>query len=41
VLVRPDGFVAWRSSIQPENPVLFLEQVLSRILCRSTTPTYL
>ncbi|GHO90965.1 FAD-binding monooxygenase [Reticulibacter mediterranei] len=41
VLVRPDGFVAWRSSIQPKNPVLFLEQVLSRILCRSTAPTYL
>lgn len=41
VLVRPDGFVAWRSSRQPKNPVLFLEQVLSRILCRSTTPTSL
>ncbi|MGH2482363.1 MAG: hypothetical protein ACRDHW_22170, partial [Ktedonobacteraceae bacterium] len=41
VLVRPDGFVAWRNSIQPKNPVLFLEQVLSRILCRSTTPTHL
>ncbi|GCE10070.1 FAD-dependent monooxygenase [Dictyobacter aurantiacus] len=34
MLVRPDGFVAWRSSTMSMNPVHQLEQVLSHILCR-------
>jgi putative polyketide hydroxylase len=41
VLVRPDGFVAWRSSTLTTSPESLLEQVLSRILCRSTPPTHL
>jgi putative polyketide hydroxylase len=36
VLVRPDGFVAWRTSTLPTNPERKLGQVLSSILCRST-----
>ena len=39
VLVRPDGFVAWRSRSLMTSSELLLEQVLSRILCRSTAPT--
>ena len=35
VLVRPDGFVAWRSSTLTTTPEPLLEQVLSRILCRT------
>jgi 2-polyprenyl-6-methoxyphenol hydroxylase-like FAD-dependent oxidoreductase len=35
VLVRPDGFVAWRSSVLPASPEELLEQVLMSILCRS------
>jgi putative polyketide hydroxylase len=35
VLVRPDGFVAWRTSTQPANPEPSLVQVLATILCRS------
>ncbi|HEX6557791.1 MAG TPA: hypothetical protein VF026_33820 [Ktedonobacteraceae bacterium] len=38
VLVRPDGFVAWRTSTLPTNPEPRLEQVISSILCRSTAP---
>ncbi len=38
LLVRPDGFVAWRTDTQPPSPELRLVQVLSSILCRSTTP---
>jgi 2-polyprenyl-6-methoxyphenol hydroxylase-like FAD-dependent oxidoreductase len=38
VLVRPDGFVAWRASTLASDPQPLLEQVLSRILCRSTAP---
>ena len=34
VLVRPDGFVAWRASTLPSSPES-LEQVISSILCRS------
>jgi 2-polyprenyl-6-methoxyphenol hydroxylase-like FAD-dependent oxidoreductase len=34
VLVRPDGFVAWRTSAQPANPEPRLVQVLATILCR-------
>jgi putative polyketide hydroxylase len=36
VLVRPDGFVAWRTSTLPTSPERELEQVISSILCRST-----
>jgi len=35
VLVRPDGFVAWRTSTQPTNAQPLLAQVLATILCRS------
>lgn len=38
VLVRPDGFVAWRSSSATTTPVQVLEQVMNRVLCRSATP---
>jgi putative polyketide hydroxylase len=37
VLVRPDGFVAWRTSTQPANPEPLLMQGLATILCRSDT----
>ena len=33
VLVRPDGFVGWRTSAPPDRPGPRLEQVLSSILC--------
>jgi putative polyketide hydroxylase len=33
VLVRPDGFVAWRISHLPTSPERTIEQVLSSILC--------
>lgn len=36
VLVRPDGFVAWRSTSLASDPASKLEQVLISILCRST-----
>jgi len=32
VLVRPDGYVAWRSRSMPEDPTLQLEMILARIL---------
>jgi hypothetical protein len=35
VLVRPDGFVAWRSKDMSEDPQSRLEQVLDRLLMRS------
>jgi putative polyketide hydroxylase len=35
VLVRPDGFVAWRTRTIDEQPALTLENVLARILARS------
>ena len=38
VLVRPDGFVAWRTNTLPTGAEPQLEQVLARILCRSTVP---
>ena len=34
VLLRPDGFVAWRTSTLPTSPESGLIQVLSSILCR-------
>jgi hypothetical protein len=37
MLVRPDGFVAWRTNTQPANPEPRLAQVLATILCRSDT----
>jgi putative polyketide hydroxylase len=36
VLVRPDGFVAWRTSALPTSPERRLEQVIASILCRTT-----
>jgi putative polyketide hydroxylase len=36
LLVRPDGFVAWRAETAPENPERELEQALSRLLGRTT-----
>jgi putative polyketide hydroxylase len=35
VLLRPDGFVAWRSRTLPTMPGPLLEQVFARILCRT------
>lgn len=35
VLLRPDGFVAWRSRAVTADPVSTLVQVLSQVLCRS------
>jgi hypothetical protein len=37
VLVRPDGFVAWRTSMQLADPEPRLVQVLATILCCSDT----
>jgi putative polyketide hydroxylase len=34
VLVRPDGFVAWRSSELTDNPRLALESAVARIFCK-------
>ena len=39
VLVRPDGFVAWRSDTRPPSPESLLAQVLATILCQSTSET--
>jgi hypothetical protein len=36
VLVRPDGFVAWRTHTLPSSPEGSLEQVISSILCRQS-----
>jgi 2-polyprenyl-6-methoxyphenol hydroxylase-like FAD-dependent oxidoreductase len=38
VLVRPDGFVAWRANTLDIHAESVLEQVLSHILCRSPAP---
>lgn len=35
VLVRPDGFVAWRTNTLPTGPARRLEQAISTVLCRS------
>ena len=40
MLVRPDGFVAWRTNILTTNAESVLKQVLSHILCQSTAPTH-
>jgi putative polyketide hydroxylase len=37
VLVRPDGFVAWRTGARPSHPEPLLAGVLATILCRSNT----
>jgi len=39
VLVRPDGFVAWRTRTLTASAESVLEQVLSHILGRSTAPS--
>jgi putative polyketide hydroxylase len=36
VLIRPDGFVAWRSVGSVDNPYATLERVLDRVLCRTS-----
>jgi putative polyketide hydroxylase len=36
VLLRPDGFVAWRTSVLATTPELLLEEVLVRVLCQPT-----
>jgi putative polyketide hydroxylase len=36
LLVRPDGFVAWRAEAAAEDSERTLEHVLSRLLCRAT-----
>jgi putative polyketide hydroxylase len=41
VLVRPDGFVAWRTDTRPSSPESRLVQVLSSILCRPIPSTHL
>jgi 2-polyprenyl-6-methoxyphenol hydroxylase-like FAD-dependent oxidoreductase len=37
VLIRPDSFVAWRSSTLPDNPAEALEQAVAHILGRTKT----
>lgn len=39
-LVRPDGFIAWRTHTPTTSSELMLEQVLSHILCRSTASAH-
>lgn len=36
LLIRPDGFVAWRASAADENPEHSLERALSRLLSRES-----
>ena len=38
VLVRPDGFIAWRTDTQPLKPEPTLARVLSSVLCRTRVP---
>jgi putative polyketide hydroxylase len=40
ILVRPDGFVAWRSASLVSDPPSRFEQVLRSILCRSAPSTH-
>lgn len=40
LLVRPDSFVAWRSSTLPDNPTKALEQVIVHILGKNKTQSY-
>jgi putative polyketide hydroxylase len=35
LLVRPDGFVAWRTEVAAEDPERTLERVMCRLLCRT------
>ncbi|WP_214410560.1 FAD-dependent monooxygenase [Sphaerisporangium fuscum] len=39
VLIRPDGFVAWRAATAPEDPARHLTGALSRILHARTVPS--
>ena len=39
VLIRPDSFVAWRSSTLPDNPTEALEQAIAHILGKNKTPS--
>jgi putative polyketide hydroxylase len=39
VLVRPDGFVAWRTSAPSSEPESLLKQVLATVLCHSARVT--
>jgi putative polyketide hydroxylase len=41
VLIRPDGFVAWRSVGSVDNPYATLERVLDQVLCRRNMDTSL
>jgi putative polyketide hydroxylase len=36
VLVRPDGFLAWRSQTEAEQPAQLLERVLTRVMCQGS-----
>ena len=38
VLVRPDGFVAWRTSTEPTKPEPLLMQALATSLCQTPAP---
>ena len=40
VLIRPDGFVAWRSSTLPDTPAEALEQAVAHILGKNKTQSY-
>lgn len=40
VLLRPDGFVSWRSSILPDNPTDALEQATAYILGKNKTQSH-
>lgn len=40
MLVRPDSFVAWRTSVLTATPEVMLEQVLAQILCREAGPPH-
>jgi putative polyketide hydroxylase len=39
VLIRPDGFVAWRGIHAATSPETLLDQVLRHVLCFATTPS--
>jgi hypothetical protein len=41
MVIRPDGFVAWRANTLTTAPQSLLEQVLKRVLCWSPDPAHL